>query len=738
MKQTTRTPSLSRLLAAVFILATFTLILTGARAAASGPATQSGAASEAQKYLSSESGRDSLMAAVRAAGVGDGARIMQSQQARLLADDGLGGDKFGYSVAISGNTAVVGAYLRGPGASLSRLGAAYIFQRTNSIWNRQVTLLPSDLLGTVNFGYSVAISGDTIVVGALGNNQVFGQVYIFQRNGTAWSERQRIQSASRTFGTSVALDGTILLVGEPGAITRSQTGAVNAYRFNGSTWDFEAQFVGNAATTADAFGISVSISGNTALVGAYGDDTNIGVDAGSAYIFVRNGTIWTEQAQFFATDPGVGNLYGWSVSLSGNTAAVGAYNDDLPGKANAGAVYVYERTGTTWSAQPKLVAGDAKADDKLGYSVAINGNIIVAGAYFYDSPTTQNVGAAYIFQRVGTVWGSGGIATPEEPQPGDLFGSSVALSDTTFLAGAPNADLIPTNLNIGTSHVYSLRPSTRILANFDGDALTDLSVFRPSNSSWYARQSSNGLSFIQQFGASGDLLAPGDYDGDGRTDLAVFRPSNGTWYILHSSNGVFRARQFGTSGDLPVPGDYDGNGITDIALFRPSDNTWYIFVGSISSFLVQQFGASGDRPVQSDYDGDGKTDIAVFRPANGTWYMIQSLTNSFRAQPWGASGDVAAPGDYDGDTRTDIAVFRPAEGKWYILQSTHNTSRVQTWGTIGDVAVPADYNGDGKADIAVFRPADGNWYILESGLNALRVEQWGASGDVPVPTAHLP
>ncbi len=704
MKQTTRTPSLARLLTVIFIVASF--------------------------WPEAE---------VKAAGFGDGARVLQTQQARLSADDAAAGDKFGYSVAISGNTAVVGAYLRGPGSTFNRRGAAYVFQRTGSIWNRQATLLPSDLMGTFNFGYSVAISGDTIVVGALGNNSgSFGQVYIFQRNGTAWSERQRFDGSGRTFGTSVALDGTTLLVGEPGAVTRSQTGAVNAYRFNGAAWEFEAQFVGNDANHADAFGISVSISGNTALVGAYADDTNVGVDAGSAYVFVRNGTTWTEQAHFFAADPGIANLYGFSVSISGNTAVVGCYNDDLPGKLNAGAVYVYERTGTTWSALPKLVANDAKAGDSLGYSVAINGDIIVAGAYFYDTPTTQNVGAAYIFQRTGTGWFSGGFATPEEPQPGDLFGSSVALSDTTFLAGAPNADLIPTNLNIGTSHVYTLRPSTRIIANFDGDTLTDLSVFRPSDGSWYARQSSNGLSFIQQFGASGDLPAPGDYDGDGRTDVAVFRPSSGTWYVLHSSNGVFRARQFGTSGDLPVPGDYEGNGITDIALFRPSDNTWYILVGSTNSLRVQPFGASGDRPVPSDYDGDGETDIAVFRPSNGIWYMIQSLTNSFRALPWGTSGDLPAPGDYDGDTRTDIAVFRPTEGNWYILNSTLNTSRTQAWGTSGDVAVPADYNGDGKADVAIFRPSDGSWYILESGLNTVRVEQWGASGDAPVPAAHLP
>jgi len=131
-----------------------------------------------------------------------------------------------------------------------------------------------------------------------------------------------------------------------------------------------------------------------------------------------------------------------------------------------------------------------------------------------------------------------------------------------------------------------------------------------------------------------------DFDGDGRTDLSVFRPSDGTWYVMQSGSNTFRAQQFGTNGDRIVPGDYDGDGRTDFAVFRqtPQNGIWYILRSSDNSFLSVQWGLNTDKPTPGDYDGDGKTDIAVYR--NGTWYIVQSSNGQFATHQFGAPDDV--------------------------------------------------------------------------------------------------
>ena len=135
-----------------------------------------------------------------------------------------------------------------------------------------------------------------------------------------------------------------------------------------------------------------------------------------------------------------------------------------------------------------------------------------------------------------------------------------------------------------------------------------------------------------------------DFDGDGRTDLSVFRPSDGTWYVMQSGSNTFRATQFGTNGDKIVPGDYDGDGRTDFAVFRQVSTTgvWYILRSSDNSFSAVQWGLNTDRPTPGDYDGDGRTDIAVYR--NGTWYILQSSNGQFATQQFGASGDIPVAG----------------------------------------------------------------------------------------------
>ncbi len=345
-------------------------------------------------------------------------------------------------------------------------------------------------------------------------------------------------------------------------------------------------------------------------------------------------------------------------------------------------------------------------------------------------------------------------ASPDANQGYLVYRSVSAAGPFTKLTGSPITATNFTDPNAATgNYTYQIRAikletsgsgtyfnssqgafkntQTKKLFDFDGDGRDDLSVFRPSNNTWYLQLSNSGF-FSNQFGQSADKLVPADYDGDGKADLAVFR--NGIWYVLQSSNNQVRIQQFGQAGDVPVPADYDGDGRVDIAVWRASDGTWYRINSSNNQFTAFAFGVSSDKPVVADYDGDGKADIAVFR--NGTWYMQQS-TNGFRALQWGVATDKPVAADYDGVGRAEIAVYRPSTGEWYILQPSNNQFRYARWGATADIAAPADYDGDGQTDVAVFRPANGTWYLLRS-TAGVGIFQFGTNGDSPIPSVFIP
>lgn len=275
--------------------------------------------------------------------------------------------------------------------------------------------------------------------------------------------------------------------------------------------------------------------------------------------------------------------------------------------------------------------------------------------------------------------------------------------------------------------------SRRTSFDYDGDAKSDISVFRPSNNFWYLQQPAGGIT-EHHWGEAGDKIVPADYDGDGKTDVAVYRPSTGTWYIIASATQTMQVISgWGISGDQPVPSDRDGDGKADLVLYRPSNNNWYTRFAT-GTYDTAQFGISGDKPVLGDFDGDGRGDIAVFRPSNSNWYVLRSSVG-FTITTWGETGDIPAPGDFDGDGATDLAIFRPSTGYWYTMESSAGFGTVG-WGQAGDIPAPADYDGDGKVDPAVFRPSNWTWYLKRS-TTGMYDQQFGQPGDEPTPHAFI-
>jgi len=341
--------------------------------------------------------------------------VLPSQQAELVASDAAADDFFGSSVAISGSIAVVGAY-----GNNSEAGAAYVFVRSGKTWSQQAELTASDAATGDLFGYSVALSGTTAVVGAFGNKSRTGAAYVFARSGKTWSQQAELTASSAAtgdeFGGSVAISGSTALIGAPAK--KKDTGAAYVFVRSGTTWSQQAELTASDAAKDDYFGVSVALSGSTAVVGAEGNNTY----TGAAYVFVRSGIAWSQQAELTASDAAKADYFGFSVALSGSTALIGAYG--------AGAAYVFVRSGTNWSQQAELTASDAAENDFFGYSVALSGSTALIGAYGDNS----GAGAAYVFVRSGTNWSQQAELTAAES---DVFGFSVALSSAKAVIGAP-------------------------------------------------------------------------------------------------------------------------------------------------------------------------------------------------------------------------------------------------------------------------------------------------------------
>lgn len=410
-----------------------------------------------------------------------------TQQAFLNAADADAGDEFGGAVAVSGDTVVVGAVGQdnsNSNAILNREGAAYVFVREELAWSQQSFLKASNAQRDDEFGRAVAISGDTIVVGAIGESSDLiggpndnssprsGAAYVYVRDGTIWSQQAFLKpdngEENDLFGSSVAVFGDTLVVGaveEDSATVGGgnndalESGAAYVFVREETTWTQQAFLKASNADADDRFGASVAISADTIVVGAMNEDSSLtggasdndAEDSGAAYVFVRTGTTWDQEAFLKADNARRDDLFGTSVAISEDTIVIGAPQEgtsSLGSRTNSGGAYIFVRNGTVWSQEALLKADVEGNADQLGQAVAISGDRVVAGTAFEDSSATggptnnseTNSGAAYVFERNDSIWSQIEFLKADNAERSDGFGLSVGIFENIIIVGAERED----------------------------------------------------------------------------------------------------------------------------------------------------------------------------------------------------------------------------------------------------------------------------------------------------------
>jgi len=387
------------------------------------------------------------------------------QDAKLTATDAAAGDEFGVSVSISGDTAILGARFDDdacPADPNCDSGSAYVFVRTGAVWTQQAKLTAADAAAGDRFGISVSINDDTVVIGSVWDDDAgdkSGSAYVFVRNAGVWTQQAKLTAADggfgNQFGTSVSISGDTVLVGTNMDIkSSSRIGSVYVFVRSGTVWTQQAKLTAADGAPVDLFGVSVSVNGETAVIGSVWDD-DAGNNSGSAYVFVRSGTVWDQQAKLTAADAAADDWFGSSASISGGTAVIGSWFDDDAG-SSSGSAYVFVRSGNVWIQQAKLTATDAAAGDLFSRSVSISGETMVIGSYFDDDAGIDS-GSAYIFIRTAGVWTQHVKLTAADAAAGDEYGISASINGNIVIIGARRDD--DTGTNSGSAYLYSTNNS---------------------------------------------------------------------------------------------------------------------------------------------------------------------------------------------------------------------------------------------------------------------------------------
>jgi hypothetical protein len=598
--------------------------------------------------------------------------ITWTLQARLTASNESRNNFFG-QVALSadGNTALIGT----PDSDedgLTDTGTAYFFTRTGTTWTQQAKVVASDKAAEDLFGSEVELSADGSIafIAALsesdGATVKNGAVYAFVRSGAGWVEQAKLLADDKAdqdnFGSSVALSANadIVLIGayKKSDAPTTQNGAAYVFARSGATWTQQVKLLAETRDTQDYFGISVGLSadGNTALIGAYGMGAS-----GSALIFTRTGTTWTQQSRLdgSAVSSAIAG-FGWEAALSGdgNTALIGAPSTG-DGCISYGAAIVYTRTGSTWAFQTALGNDRFSYESDAGRAVALSAD---GESAFVGAPYQNYYGSVFVF-------------TPPEnaPTPTPTATATTTTATATTTPVPPRTDTI----GVYKDGVFYLRNSNTfgnadITAVFGGD---------PS-----------------------DVPVAGDWNGDGADTIGVYRGSTG-FFLLSDSNttpAVNYSALFGNPGDVPFAGkwtnDMTGSGI---GVYRNSNGIVYqrksLTSGTDDYFAI--FGNPDDQAIAGDWDGNGFDSIGIYRSANQTWYLANNstpngITFSDLSFEWSIGASMPVVGDWNGDGSSTTGYLAQSGG--FVLNANH--------GNIGSFALFA-FGPDGSKPIA------GKWTV---------------------------
>lgn len=529
-----------------------------------------------------------------------------AQQAYLKASQVDESDFFGFAVAADGDTVVVSARYESsstqgvntvPNELAQAAGAVYVFVRSGGSWIQQAYLKPQQTTALDFFGTSVAVSGNTIVVGATGEDSGTmgapdesasdaGAAYVFVRNGSAWSQQAYLKAsnigAGDYFGASAAVDGDTAVVGaylEDSSTTgvdstpnNSATGAGAAYVFvrTGVTWSEQAYLKASNTGAGDNFGCSVSVAGDTVVVGADSEDSsapgvggnqsdNTATDAGAAYVFARSGGTWSQQAYLKASQVTGGDYFGGAVAVDGEFIVVGApYEDSSTSGVNSiadeaepesGAAYVFVSAGGTWTQEAYLKAGNPGAGDAFGESVAMDGSMVVVGAP-YEASSTSGInstpddnaiaaGAAYVFVRSATSWLQQAYLKASNSGAGDEFGTAVAVSAGMVAVGASGERSGTTGVNSSPNEAFPDAGAAYIFSS--AQVFQGLSLSRTTSSAPGATDIAFGAAGVAVLNDAGASLFETALAGTGAAkgrNRAVFSTLSGTGLDLLLQKGA--------------------------------------------------------------------------------------------------------------------------------------------------------------------------------------------------------
>lgn len=368
------------------------------------------------------------------------------KQQKLLPHDSKAEDHFGYSVAIDGTTALVGAH-KVDAKNIQNSGAAYVYSLGNTGWQQQAKLIANPAYADDTLGGTVALKNHMAMLGVMRRDdkgEDAGAVFAFEREANSWSQKQVLTAidakAGDAFGQSIALTARFLVIGAPRSDTpHKDSGSAYVYVREKDTWRFQAKLTAKDGAASDLFGISVAIDGDTVLIGADLNDEQA-EKAGAVYAYVFDGKQWNHQAKLMAKDGANTDIFGVRVALFGDTALISARRDDLEGVgADAGSAYIFERTKDKWTQTQKLVAPDGKADDRFARGVALNKETALISAMHHDA-IGNNAGALYVFKKQLGQWRYTSKMVASDGVPEDRFGWNIALTNKTAIIAAPHRD----------------------------------------------------------------------------------------------------------------------------------------------------------------------------------------------------------------------------------------------------------------------------------------------------------